>query len=244
MNWPLTGLFHSEIVRCFRDRYSDEDEGESRFDILVSDANNMTLKDRMDDWYQRTEPSEDSVPLDYQNEKSEQSGLDDLTDEDPTDGVGNEDIDFPELAEYRDFISSNPAYKWLVESIRREFYLTQAEPNLQDAIRQKIMDSLPSSQTVSRRHSPETYKVIFMIEWDPLTFVKEQEYGGCADEAVEKAITITGNPKDAEALTCVQYLCQTWPSVGIHTLRVVKDAIRRGLGHRYEGMFPAMKYPL
>jgi hypothetical protein len=51
--------------------------------------------------------------------------------------------------------------------------------------------------------------VTFGIEWDPLAFVKEQEYREKPDEAVEIAITLTGPAKDAQALTCAQYLCQT-----------------------------------
>ncbi len=31
----------------------------------------------------------------------------------------------------------------------------------------------------------------FQIEWDPLAFVKDQEYGEEPDEAVEIAITLT-----------------------------------------------------
>ena len=59
------------------------------------------------------------------------------------------------------------------------------------------------------------------------------------DEAVEIAITLTGSSKDAQALTCTQYLCQTWPSAGEYTMRLVKDVLRSGLAIDSTCKFPA-----
>jgi hypothetical protein len=93
---------------------------------------------------------------------------------------------------------------------------------------------------ISSRPSAEVYKITFGTEWDPLAFIKEQEYREEPDEAVEKAITLTGSAKDALALTCAQYLCQTWPSAGEHTMRLVKDVLRSG--HRHTCKFPDLKW--
>jgi hypothetical protein len=94
-----------------------------------------------------------------------------------------------------------------------------------EAIRQEIIKSLPSSHRVSRKKPADAYTVTFMIEWDPLAFVKEQAYKEEPDEAVEIAITLTGSAKDAQALTCAQYLCQTWPSAGEHTIRILNTSL-------------------
>jgi hypothetical protein len=109
--------------------------------------------------------------------------------------------------------------------------------NSMEAIRQKIISSLPHEVK-----STEAHKVTFVIEWDPLAFVKEQEYREEPDEAIEKAITLTGSAKDAQALTCAQYLCQTWPSTGEHTTRLVKDVLRSGPGHRHKCKFPSLRW--
>jgi len=102
-----------------------------------------------------------------------------------------------------------------------------------EAIRREIISSLPFA---------EAYKITFGIEWDPLAFVKEQEYREEPDEAVERAITLTGSAKDAQALTSAQYLCQTWPSAGEHTMRLVKDVLRCGPGHRHTCKLPGLKW--
>jgi hypothetical protein len=59
---------------------------------------------------------------------------------------------------------------------------------------------------------------VHLQQQDPSAFVREQEYREKPDEVVEITITLTGSAKDAQALTCAQYLCQTWPSVGRHTV--------------------------
>jgi hypothetical protein len=151
------------------------------------------------------------------------------------------EANMPELLAYRDFIYKSPAYEWLLASLRREFLLAPVEPNSMEAIRRKIIHFLPSSHKVSRKKSAEAYKMTFEIEWDPLAFVKEQEYREEPGEAVERAITLTGSAKDAQALTCAQYLCQTWPLAGEHTVRLVKDVVRSGPGHRHTCKLPGLK---
>ena len=107
------------------------------------------------------------------------------------------------------------------------------EPNSREAIRLKIISSLPPAKA---------YKMTFRIDWDPLAFVKEQEYREEPDEAIPIAITLTGSAKYAQALTCTQYLCQTWPPAGEHTIRLVKDVLRSGPEHRHTCKFPGLKW--
>jgi hypothetical protein len=88
----------------------------------------------------------------------------------------NEEAIMPQLLEYKGFIFEAPAYKWLLASIRREFLLTPAEPNVMGSIRKAIVTSLPSSHKISRKTSAAAYKVTFVVRWNPLAFVNEQEY--------------------------------------------------------------------
>jgi hypothetical protein len=153
----------------------------------------------------------------------------------------DEEANMPKLIVYRDFISKSPTYKWLLTSLRREFLLTPVEPNTMEAIRRKIINFLPSGHKVSRKESAEAYKMTFEIKWDPLAFVKEQEYREEPDEAVERVITLTGSAKDAQALTCAQYLCQTWPLSREHTIRLIKDVVRSAPSHRHTCKLPGLK---
>jgi hypothetical protein len=131
---------------------------------------------------------------------------------------------------YRDFIVKTPAYSWLVASLYREATLTRATPDLMEGIRGKILGALPSHHKVSRKTSSQEYKATFELDWDPLSFVKEQQYTESPDEALERAITLTGSADDAQAMTTIEYLSQTWPATGKHVMRLVTD-VARNTGH-------------
>jgi hypothetical protein len=62
------------------------------------------------------------------------------------------------------------------------------------------------------------------------------------EEVVAKVITLTGSAMDAQALTCEQYLCQTWPSAGEYIIRLVKDVVRGGPDHRHTCKFLGLKW--
>ena len=222
-NSILTWSFLSDIVRYFKDRYSHEEE--SVPDVQTRDPDKMPLEDVMEKWHQNLE-----------NPEGDPSPEPDITQE------SDEEAEEEELLAYRDFIFKAPTYEWLLASLRREFNLAPAEPNFMEAIRRTIINSLPSSHKVSRKKSAEAYKMTFRIEWDPLAFVKEQEYREEPDEAVEIAITLTGSAKDAQALTCAQYLCQTWPSAGEYIIRLVKDVVRSGPSHQHTCKFLGLKW--
>ncbi len=120
--------------------------------------------------------------------------------------------------------------------------MAPAELNYMEAIRREIIKSLPSSHKVSRKKSAETYKMTFVIEWDPLAFIKEQDYKDKPDNTIKIAITLTESTKDTQALTYAQYLYQTWPSAGEYTIRLIKHMIRGDPGHRHTYKFPGLKY--
>ncbi|TGJ65999.1 hypothetical protein EYR41_009928 [Orbilia oligospora] len=127
---------------------------------------------------------------------------------------------------YRDFILKTPAFEWLVGVLRREItLLTPAEPNYMEITKRSVSECLPSSHRISKDRSAEAFNTIFLTGWKPLTFVKEQEYELKPSEAIERAVTLTGSAEDAQALTCVEYLCHTWPSTGKYIIELVKDVI-------------------
>lgn len=150
----------------------------------------------------------------------------------------NEQIDKPEGLALWDYIFKAPAFNWLLATFCREFHLVSYSMN---PIGQKIVQFLLFSQKIKREKSELAYSMTFRMEWDPLAFVKEQEYSEELDETVETAITLTGSARDAQALTCAQYLRQTWPSAAEHIIRLIKDVVRNGPGHRQECKYSSLK---
>ena len=150
------------------------------------------------------------------------------------------ETEIPDLLAYRDFIFKSPAYEWLVACLRREILLVPAKTNSMEEIRDKIVHFLSSSnetRKVSRKTSSEPYQITFEVDWNPLAFVKEQEYEEQPGKVVDAAVTLTGSANDAQALPCERYLCQTWPSSGEHIIRLVESVVGGGPCHRHTRKF-------
>ena len=211
-------------------KYLEEDE--IRPQVPGHEADDMKLDDLMNLWHRHLEDAEDDIgglQIGRDGESETSSVDDDIN-------MEESDKDLPELAAYRKFIFNTPAYKWLLGSIRRELLLAPDEPNSQDAIRKRILDSLPSSRTVSRYEYPNIYQTTFMLKWDPMAFLREQEYDQGPDDLMGKIITITGSRKDAQAMTCLQYLHQTWQSYGSYLLQLIEATLFSELGCAYRCM--------
>jgi hypothetical protein len=111
-----------------------------------------------------------------------------------------------------------------MQNLGREAILTRATPDLMEDIRRKVLCALPSSHKVSN-------KATFELDWDPLSFVKEQQYTESPDKALERAITYTGSLNNAQAIATGEYLTQTWPATGKKVMRLVTDVIRNTADH-------------
>lgn len=131
----------------------------------------------------------------------------------------------PELDIYKKFISTLPAYSWLVESVRAAVYLG-APGDTQLSIRDAFLNSVPNYRIVSRKDKPPKHSIIFVMDWNPSAFFQEQQYEMALESAMERALTITGSEEYAQAATTAQYLSQTWPTSGIHLLHIVKRAVQ------------------
>lgn len=181
----------------------------------------MPLADKMSGWFGRIEDENDDNEL-----QSEEQG-----DGDPDDALA--------LQFYKDFILATPAYQWFLANLRRELYLEAATETgmetVANVIRKRVC-SIPSVRSISRTKPPEACTMAFEIDWNPLAFVKEQEYPQEPHEAIEIAITLTGGARDAQALTSSQYLCQTWPINGEYTMKLVKDVMLGLAGSRHSCM--------
>jgi hypothetical protein len=123
-----------------------------------------------------------------------------------------------------DFMLQTSAYKWLVAILKRETTLMRACPDLMGDIEARILRVLPlPSKNLSRKTSSQECKATFELLWSPLQYLKEQQYDESPEEAFEGAITLTGTVNDAQALTALEYLCQVWPTSGIHIMQLITD---------------------
>lgn len=212
-----------KIAEYFDERSSPPEAAEEAVSYIPKhDPDAMPLADKMPGWFGTTEENEN----DDNELQSEEQGDDDLDNDSA-------------LISYKDFISKTPAYQWFVANVQRELRLEPATitemETVANIIRRRVC-SLPSVRYISRTRPPETCIIAFEIDWNPLAFVTEQHYPQEPHEAIAIAITLTGGARDAQALTSSQYLCQTWPINGEHTMQLVKDVVRGLPGSRHSCM--------
>jgi hypothetical protein len=213
--------FSRTVVQRFIDTYNDE---RCPPKTGFSDQDHLILEQKMEHWH--LSAGADGTPEDLWDDE----------------GVDNEEINPQELSEYRNFMSTSPAYKWLLERLMREVMLEPSEHsgNSIEWIHQTISSfiSFSPSHRVSKNRPSKVHEMVFEVNWDPLAFITNQEYEEEPGPAIERAITLTGSATDAQTMTCRQYLRQTWPSLGDHVIRLIKEAVRDDFGERKTRKFP------
>ncbi|RDW58293.1 hypothetical protein BP5796_12223 [Coleophoma crateriformis] len=147
------------------------------------------------------------------------------------DNSDDDNID-PELAQYHQIITRSSAYTWLLSSLSREVELSVlGDVHITD-ISNAVFSYAPFRH-ISRKAPPPTCNIVYIANWDPLTFLEEQAYGYEPAEAVKAALTLTGIETEAEALTCGEYLSRTWPKSGKYFLEFLQSILRskKGVWH-------------
>ncbi|KAI1213921.1 uncharacterized protein F4807DRAFT_409721 [Annulohypoxylon truncatum] len=161
---------------------------------------------------------------------SQSGGFDDAKPPEDTKGfppIGrSEAFSLPGLDEYKRLIFENPAYRWLLGRLQGEAALSNTEPQILNEIRSKIRQALLPIREGGRRWYPTRTKITYTLRWDILGFLDAQEYNLSAADAIAKAITLTGHHTDAQALSCRDYMTQTWPHTGCKTLEFLQEVLR------------------
>jgi hypothetical protein len=75
------------------------------------------------------------------------------------------------------------------------------------------------------------------MQWDLEGFIFHQDYAPEAGDPLWSALTLTGSATQAQALTCSQYMAQTWPATGFSTLSFLKEAMNCKDGHKGSMLF-------
>ena len=130
----------------------------------------------------------------------------------------------PSYQRVRSFLLDGPAYQWLLQNARSSALLTKRKGTVLEAVSRKIDDTLTSIRTSKLRHPP-VFQMIFDMDWDLPNFLRAQEYDATLEIAFERAITVTACQYSAQALSCIDYMCQTWPSSGREVVRVLQKAL-------------------
>ena len=140
-----------------------------------------------------------------------------------------------DVEKYKELISKTSAYTWLLANVAREIAQTSDESYLLKQIRDEISRRIPPIIKVSPRRAPDTMMVWFQMEWDPMAFILEQKYSEKPSIVLDRVITLTGSPTNAQALPCLQYLVQAWPGSGTHIACLLKKLPHARVGQHVVG---------
>lgn len=130
----------------------------------------------------------------------------------------------PRYQEVRSFLLDGPAYQWLRDNTRSSVLLTVRRGTILESITREIDAKLSSIKTQKSRRS-QAFLLTFDMDWDLPNFLRGQEYGTTLEIAVESAITVTGSGSNAQSLSCMDYMCQTWPSSGREVVHMLQKAL-------------------
>ena len=135
----------------------------------------------------------------------------------------------PDEQKYREIAFKSPAYKWLLASLGKNASLSAGSPD--DAIaviKSQITKSLPRAKAVSSKVASDVHTIAIRCDCDVAAFVRREYPEMIGEFKLGEVITITGSPTDAQALTCLAYMEQTWPSTGGDVLSAVQRAFQSG----------------
>jgi hypothetical protein len=150
------------------------------------------------------------------------------------DGIGeDEELTISGFKEYRKLISNDPGYIWLLGRLHRDILLSRPEEDTMNNIGHKILQVSCPTRRVSRKKPSTGCKVTFCVEWNAFAFLAEQDIEEGGTQSIANTITVTGSCRNAQALSCREYLAQTWPSTGTGLIEIVQQAL---LADREDGV--------
>ncbi len=167
-------------------------------------------------WIDAIEPS----PLTVQNENLDVSH------------TTIEDASLPLLPDYETFISQSDAYQWLLCKVRQQGELELENPILMCCIGMKIRDELRAQEALRRmsRRRSSLVTMTFDLEWNPVLYFQDQQTALINPSILEGTLSLTGTWTEAQAATVVEYLRQTWPVTGEHTINLMEKLLNLPAG--------------
>ena len=111
--------------------------------------------------------------------------------------------------------------------------LTETKGTLMEQVGDEIMRGLGEVKG-GQGYDAQVCKGSFeIITWDLPGFINH-EYSREENLQLGSIITITGSGGNAQALTCAEYIRQVWPTTGSETLKVLQEAINKGIGKTHK----------
>lgn len=193
--------------------YQHHDIPETTRPPIIPQREATSPKDLVADWLNGDEPKHghDGPPEGemFEGVKDIEEGDDDLS---------------PELAEFRRVVETSSAYSWLLQKLEHELRYAVSGNRHIDKIAKAIF-SRDGFRRVTRKSPPLRCNVTYIVDWNPLDFIESQCYEELPNVVIANALTLTGSPTEAEALTSGDYIRRTWPQSGAQFLSFLQSLL-------------------
>ncbi|KAK8875138.1 Pfs domain protein [Apiospora arundinis] len=211
-----------KIVERFVQYYiRDRDDGVS----LRRSSSDMSLATKIDQWSPELVTEDPNLMTAPPPPDTVAFGDPDQTEIENEDG--NDDV---QVAKYREIVAESAAFRWLQCRLNREIDMDSSKANVMHAISSKIRETLhsaPESRLISRHRGPRVFETTFASTWDPLAFVRGQEYVEEPGDALARAIVLVqGVDGNTQALSCSEYLSRTWHMCGEDLMSLIKQVVQ------------------
>lgn len=131
--------------------------------------------------------------------------------------------DAPDFKQFAEVVFTDCSYTWLIARLRGRSLSTIDEDDDLEKVRRAILNALPETPDIQSGIS-STFQANFEVSWPLRAFLVEQ-FPDTITPDIGRIMTITGNICDAQALTCAQYMEQTWPCTGVHLLHLLQKLV-------------------
>lgn len=183
---------------------SDEDSDEGH-----SVPDKPPVHEIMQMWFDRGQDVDGQIPVIEEPEDIE------LQPEELSDPLEND------AQNYERLIAATLAYQWLIASLRNKSLLTAASDNVVGHIRAEVCKHVVKSVHLSKLAPTILTEAHFEMDWDFEIFDDVKD-----GRVMDSILTVTGSEQEAQAMTCAQYIQQTWPTNGMFLWQLLKDALR------------------
>lgn len=184
------------------------------------DTDKMSMEDKMLMWQERLDnDSISEVPIDALIEVIEDDFQPEMSE------------DVPVFDKYAEMVFGDHSYEWLTAGLRSKKLLTDEAENIKESVREEVLQALPKTRKLQSRCIP-AFEVVFEVLW-PLRSFLSQQFPDMTKPDIHRVITITGSIRDAQALTCEQYMIQTWPCTGVHLLGLLQRLLQSDMITRH-----------
>ncbi|GAD95394.1 Pfs domain protein [Paecilomyces variotii No. 5] len=194
-------------------------------DVVASDGGdkteNMTLEEKIRIWNERSRISEIG---NYQRPSEQWKGPSEsqsVTYHSLKGVSGAKESEMPAIEQYAKLIQSSPTYKTLLVKLERACILAIPNQSLTEELYDKI-HNLPAVRMKVSRMASQTRQIIFHVKWK---LPEDETYPTSPDYDLGLLVTTTGSASKAQALSCSEYLRQTWPTIGIKVLDLIQQVL-------------------